>query len=1072
MKIRLLPLLLALSTGLLAQTEKKEKKLSTTTNNALSFRGVGPAFTSGRVADIAVNPNNTSEYYVAAASGGVWKTQNHGTTFTSVFDDQSSYSIGCVTISPHNTNEIWVGSGENNNQRSVGYGDGVYKSTDGGKSWKNVGLKSSEHIGMIAIHPENPNTIYVAAYGPLWSSGGERGIYKSENGGESWNKILDVSEHTGFNEIHIHPTNPDVLYATAHQRRRHVWTYVSGGPESALYKSTNGGKDWTKLENGLPDGDKGRIGIAIPPKMPNRIYAMIEGHGTYRSDNNGASFSKLNDHESSGNYYVELVADPVNPDKVYSMETFMKVSTDAGKSWQNVPDNDMHVDHHCLWINPKNNEQMIVGNDGGLYETYDGASNWSFKPNLPITQFYKVSLSNDEPFYYIYGGTQDNFSLGGPSNTINQHGISNSDWFVTNTGDGFETQVDPMNPNIIYAQSQYGGLVRLDRESGESIGISPMPLNLKEAYRYNWDAPLLISPHNNKTLYFAANRVFKSTDMGNNWKVISPDLSQQVDRHTLPVMGKIQSVDAISYDRSTTNYGNITALDESPIKAGLLYVGTDDGLIQISEDGGANWRKVQSFSGVPANTYVNQITASPLNENVVFAAFNNHKNGDFKPYLLKSTDKGKTWTNISSNLPERGSVYCVLQDHISENLLFTGTEFGVFYSIDGGSEWIQLKSGLPTVGIRDMAIHKGENDLVLGTFGRGFYVLDDYSLLRSLNKDVIQEDFTVFPASSGLVYEEASPLGYPGKGFQGASYYTAPNAEQGVAIYYFLKKAPKSLKSKRQSKEKELLKAKQSLTYPHIDSLRAEDREEKSYLLFVIIDDESKNEVRRFTKSASSGFNRVYWDGRLSSNVDNNDRNAPLTNANTMAFALPGRYFTEVYLFENEEAKKIGTSASFELKWLNKNPFVGDREEVLAFQQSIEAARKKYTYTEKLLKKLKNENVQISANVRNTPGADLSQLKALRQKHISLLNMEVRLYGDPALKERYFETPPSLANRLYNALYNSYYTTTAPTQQLRSNIELVDTQMDEITAVLEEIQSAQDAIQRKVEKAGGPAWID
>ena len=650
------------SISISAQDEKNDKKpIEKVGLSALKFRSVGPAVTSGRIADIAVNPEDYSEYYVATASGGVWKTNNHGTTFTPIFDGQGSYSIGCVTLDPNNANVVWVGTGENNNQRSVAYGDGLYKSEDGGKSWKKKGLENSEHIGMIAINPENSNEVYVAAYGPLWSSGGDRGIYKTTDGGENWENILEVSEHTGFNEIHMDPRDPNVLYATAHQRRRHVWTYLSGGPESAIYKSTDGGKNWNKLSKGIPGDDKGRIALAIAPSNPDVVYAMIEGHGVYRSDDRGASFNFKDKYNTSGNYYVELVPHPHNENIVYSMDTWMHVSIDGGKSFKRVPESAKHVDNHCLWINPKNPNQMIAGCDGGIYETYDKAKTWSFKPNLPVTQFYKVTVDNTSPFYNIYGGTQDNFSLGGPARTKNANGISNADWFVTNTGDGFESAIDPKDPNIIYAQAQYGGLVRFDKRSGESVGIKPSPNKGEAAYRYNWDAPLFISPHNHKRLYFAANKVFRSDDQGNNWKVISGDLSQQIDRHKLPLMGKIWSVDAISYDRSTSNFGNIVALDESPLMENLLYAGTDDGLIHITENAGTNWSKVESFTGVPKNTYVNMLIASKHDVNTVFAAFNNHKNGDFKPYLLKSTDKGKSWQNISGNLPEKGSVYAVFK---------------------------------------------------------------------------------------------------------------------------------------------------------------------------------------------------------------------------------------------------------------------------------------------------------------------------------------------------------------------------------------------------------------------------
>jgi photosystem II stability/assembly factor-like uncharacterized protein len=431
---------------------KKELIFTETTYSALKFRSVGPALVSGRISDIAVNPKNAYQWYIAVASGGVWKTDNAGTTFYPIFDGQSSFSIGCVTLDPTNENVVWVGSGENNNQRSVAYGDGVYKSEDGGKSWNNVGLKNSEHIGMIAIHPTNGNVVFVAAYGPLWSKGGERGIYKTVDGGKTWKQVLFVSENTGFNEVHIDPKNPNTLYATAHQRRRHEWTYLSGGPESAIYKSTDGGETWNKLTNGLPSGDKGRIGMAVSPVNSDYLYAIVEGskedRGFYKSTNRGASWEKQSGHNTSGNYYSEIVADPINVDKVYSLDTYTQVTLDGGKTFKYVGEKNKHVDNHALWIDPNNTQHMLMGCDGGLYETWDNCAHWNFKPNLPITQFYRVTVDNATPFYNIYGGTQDNNTLGGPSRTISASGIVNSDWFITVGGDGFTAKVDPKDPTL------------------------------------------------------------------------------------------------------------------------------------------------------------------------------------------------------------------------------------------------------------------------------------------------------------------------------------------------------------------------------------------------------------------------------------------------------------------------------------------------------------------------------------------------------------------------------------------------------------------------------------------------
>lgn len=1070
---KLFTLILGLCFLLINGQDKKTKSdLEKVGLSALKFRSIGPAFTSGRIADIAVNPNNYSEYYVATASGGVWKTENHGISYYPIFDGQGSYSIGCITIDPNNSNVIWVGSGENNNQRSVAYGDGLYKSLDAGKSWKKVGLEKSEHIGMVAINPKNSDIVYVAAYGPLWSSGGDRGIYKTEDGGATWTNILDVSEHTGFNEIHMDPRDPNVLYATAHQRRRHVWTYLSGGPESAIYKTTDAGKTWNKLSSGIPSGDKGRIALAISPSNPDRIYAMVEGHGVYRSDDRGASFNFKNKYNTSGNYYVELVPHPTNADIVYSMDTWMNFSTDGGSSFQRVAEKSKHVDNHCLWINPKDPSQMISGCDGGLYETYDNAANWHYKPNLPVTQFYKVAVDNDLPFYNVYGGTQDNFSLGGPSRTKNAHGITNSDWFVTNTGDGFESAIDPIDPNIVYAQAQYGGLVRFDKKSGESVGIKPSPGKNEPAFRYNWDAPLLISPHNNKRLYFAANKVFRSDDQGTNWRVISKDLSQQIDRHTLPLMGKIWSVDAIAYDRSTSNYGNIVALDESPLQENLLYAGTDDGLIHVSENAGGDWKKLENFPGIPKNTYVNMLVCSKHDKNTIFAVFNNHKNGDFKPYILKSNNKGTSWQNISSNLPDNAAAYCLMQDPINKNLLFVGTEYAVHFSIDGGNSWRKLGSGLPTIAVRDMDIQERENDLILATMGRGFYILDNYSLLRKLADSIIEKPIHIFPIKDGLSFMEAAPLGYGGVGFQGASFYTESNPSPGVNFDIYIKESSESLKAQRQKDEKEKIKNNENPNYPSPEELRAEDREEASYLIFTI-KDEGGNEIVRFTKSHSTGINRINWDGRLSSNSYLSTGGKPQTNPFGANLALPGKYSVSIHSSSDGIIKPMIENVGFTLNWLEDHSLMTkNRPGLMEFQSDIEDTRRKITAISGFKKELKDRIKNLKANTRNTPGADLKLLERLRKLEYSIDKIEEKLNGDNSLSSRNFDTPPSLLNRMNSTVWNSYYSTSEPTGEQKKNLNIVKEEIEAIHFELNTLKTECDEINNILIKAGAPYLND
>ncbi|MBC7861637.1 MAG: glycosyl hydrolase, partial [Bacteroidia bacterium] len=848
------------------EAEKKSTLQTEGTYSAFKWRSIGPSVTSGRVGDIAVNPKNKSEYYVVGASSGVWKTENNGITFSPVFDSYGSYSIGCISIDPSNPNVVWVGTGENNNQRSVAYGDGLYKSEDAGKSWKKVGLEKSEHIGRISIDPTNGDIVYVAAYGPLWNAGGERGIYKTTDGGKTWKQALSISENTGCNDVLIDPNHTNIIYAAAHQRRRHEWTYISGGPESGIYKSTDAGTTWDKLSNGLPASETGRIGLAMSPVNSDLLYAIVEANGDdkgfYRSADRGASWEKRSEWATAGNYYQEIIPDPKNADKVFSLDTWAQVTTDGGKSFKGMGEKHKHVDNHALYIEPENTNHMLMGCDGGLYETYDAAKTWQFKTNLPFTQFYRVTTDNSLPFYNVYGGTQDNNSLGGPSRTISSSGIINTDWFVTVGGDGFKSLVDPTDPNIIYSEWQYGGLIRYDKKSGEVVDIKPQEKKDETANRWNWDAPLLISNFSNKRLYFASQRVYRSDDHGNTWKEISGDLSKGLDRNKIPVMGKIWSMDAVAKNQSTSFYGNITSLCESPKNENLIFAGTDDGLIQITSDNGGSWTKISSFAGVPDQSFVQNIVASQHNENIVYACFNNHRQGDFKPYLMKSNDKGKTWSNISNNLPARGSVYCITEDFVNPDLLFCGTEFGIYFTLDGGKSWMKFMNGLPLTSVREIAIQKRETDLVIATFGRGFYVMDDYSPLQKLKNEDFEKKATILPVKDGLVFNQSVPFGHKGKSFQGESFFQTDNPPIGATITWFLKDDYKTIKEKRKASEKEKAKNKQEIFYPSADSLRLEDREEAPYVL-ILITDIQDNTVRQLKQPAKKGLYRTVWDGRF-----------------------------------------------------------------------------------------------------------------------------------------------------------------------------------------------------------------
>lgn len=1038
-------LFLALTVSIMSFSQKKtseDSKFKSSTFSGLSFRSIGPALTSGRIADIAVHPEKPHVYYLAVASGGVWKTENSGTTFNPIFDSEGSYSIGCVTIAPSNPNTVWVGTGENNNQRSVAYGDGVYKSTDGGKSWKNMGLENSEHIGMIAIHPEDENVVYVAAYGPLWSAGGDRGIYLTKDGGETWEKILEVSEHTGFNEIHMDPRDPELLYATAHQRRRHVFTYIDGGPESAIYRSTDGGQNWNKLTKGLPSGDVGRIGMDISPANPDVVYAIIkatEGGGFFRSTDRGESWEKRSNYQTSGNYYQEIVCDLEDVNKVYSMNTWLHHTEDGGKTFVKTGEKSKHVDNHCMWIDPHNTDHWRVGCDGGLYETWNAAGDWKYYPNLPITQFYKVAVDNDTPFYNVYGGTQDNNTQGGPSQTLSQNGIMNSDWYITNGGDGFEPQIDPTDPNIVYGQAQYGWLVRYDKKSGERVAIQPQPKKGDDAFRWNWDAPLLISPHNHKRLYFAANVVFKSEDRGNSWERISGDLTRQIDRNQLEVMGRVWEPEAVMKNRSTSIYGNIVAMDESPLVEGLLYVGTDDGLIQISENGGDSWTKYESFSGVPARTYVNALIASQHDENTVYAVFNNHKNGDFKPYVLKSTNRGKSWTSIASNLPERGSVYTLAEDHVNKDLLFVGTEFGCFFTNDGGANWIQLKSGIPTVAIRDIAIQRRENDLVLASFGRSFYILDDYSPLRYADEEILAKEAHIFPIGDALLYIQDNRIGGRGKGSMGETFFTTPNPEFGATFTYFMGDTLLTRKEKRQKEHKQARKEERDIRYPSLEEFRAEDREEDPYLLFVIRN--SGDEIiRKIKAGTTSGIKRITWNLRHTTTSPIKLKEQELgrySSPDEGMLALPGEYTVQMYKNVDGEFTALTEPQSFIVKPLNNQTLLAkDKSEVLAFQKDVAELDRSLSGTKKLYSESKEKLEYIETAVVKYPAAPLSMMDDIKRLKDELYEVRLTIWGDNTRSSREMETLPGLSSRLGYVGYSSWWNTAEPTGTAREQFQI------------------------------------
>ena len=1044
----------------------------------LAFREIGPAIASGRVGDFAVDPRDKSHYYVAVASGGVWETRNAGVTYQPVFDGEGSYSIGCVTLAPADPDIVWVGSGENNSQRSVSYGDGVYRSLDGGQSWKNMGLERSLHIGRILVHPTDSDVVYVAAMGPLWGPGGDRGVYKSTDGGESWELVLEIDENTGAVDLVLDPSDPDVLYASTYQRRRHTWTLINGGPGSGIHKSTDGGRSWTRLAGGLPSVDLGRIGLAVAPKQPGTVYAIIEAAqgkgGFFRSVNGGMTWQKMSDYVAgSPQYYNELVADPVNPDRVYSMDTFLQVTEDGGRTWTRLSVRSKHVDDHALWIDPTDTDHLLAGCDGGIYESFDRGQNWRFMPNLPVTQFYRVAVDYAEPFYNVYGGTQDNNTIGGPSRTTLAHGASNREWFFLLGGDGFEPAADYTNPDIVYCQWQYGALNRYDRSSGETLYIQPAA-DEGEVLKWNWNSALLISPHDHQRLYYCCQKVFRSDDRGHSWTRLSGDLSRGEDRNLKPVMDRVWGVDSVAKNNSTSFYGSIITFNESPLREGLLFAGTDDGLIQVSRDGGTTWVKTASFKGVPDECYVSDIEPSRFEENVVYASFDNHKRDDFKPYLLKSTDHGKSWKSVAGDLPERGTVHTIALDEADPQLLFVGTEFGVFFTRDGGEHWKQLKAGLPVIAVRDLEIQRREHDLVAATFGRGFYILDDYTPLRNLTAAALEQDAAIFPVKEALIYNPATPNGSSGKGHQGDSFYLAENPPFGAVITYRLKEGLESLQEARRKAEQEKFKAAEPVHYPDWDDLRAEDRE-KDPAIVITVRDAAGEVVRRLGGPAGAGFHRVAWDLRypdLASpvNLKRSGPETPWDDVPAGPFAPPGTYSVTVSQRVRGVETQLAGPVSFTTRLLGNNQLqTPDFAASVAFQQEAAELFRAVQGAGRTMREAQDKLDHMRQAIHDTPGLDRALLDRVDALDVRLADLGIVMSGDRTITSRSEPATPDLRERVGEVMWGTRSITSAPTATHRKHLEVAAAQF---VPLLEELRGMVDgeipALEKTLEDAGAP----
>lgn len=1064
----------------LISQDKPEEILSDAAFSGLQLRSIGPAFMSGRIADIAIHPEDPNTWIVGVGSGGVWKTINAGTTWKPVFDEQKVYSIGCVSYDTRNPNIVWVGTGENVGGRHVSFGDGIYKSEDGGDSWTNMGLKKSEHISKIITHPDNSDILWVAAQGPLWAKGGERGVYKSTDGGKTWKQTLGDQEWIGATDLVIDPRNPNRLYAATWQRHRNIAAYMGGGPGTALYRSEDAGETWIKLEKGLPTSNMGKIGLAISHQEPDVLYAVIEldrtSGGVWKTTNRGASWTKQSDMVSGGtgpHYYQELYTCPHNYDRLYLMDYNARISDDGGKTWRAMNEQHKHGDNHALAFRMDDPDYLLIGTDGGVYETFDLCKTWKFFGNLPITQFYKLAVDDSEPFYYIYGGTQDNNTQGGPSRTDNFHGIRNSDWFITLFGDGHQPATEPGNPDIIYSQWQQGNIVRVDRTTGEMIYIKPVNAPDEDYERYNWDAPILVSPHSPTRIYFGSQRLWRSDNRGDSWTALSPDLTRNQERITLPIMGKTWSWDAAWDLGAMSTYNTITSISESPLQEGLIFTGTDDGIIQITTDGGANWKKIEvgRLPGVPRTAYVNDIKADLHDVNTVYIALDNHKFGDFKPYLLKSTDQGNSWKSIASNIPGSDLVWRIVQDHVSPNLLFIGTEFGIYFSIDSGAKWIKLKGGVPTISFRDLAIQKRENDLVGASFGRSFYVFDDYSVLREVSEEKLKQEAALFSTRKAWWYKAKPVLGFGEKGSQGSSYFTAKNPPFGAVFTYHLAESYQTKEEMRKKSEKELTEKKQDPTFPGWDALDEEINEEKPKVWLTIKDSDGRV-VRKLEGPTKKGFHRVSWDLGMASKSAIEIGGIPSGGGffSTNYMVAPGTYTVSLSKEVDGVVTSLSDEKSFEVARLREGALPGATPaETVAFWKRINQSsgilsslRLELKHTQEHIDAMEKALAQTDSY----PGELDNEINRLKRE---VRNLERKLRGNSAKNEVGEKQDIGPGGRLNNASFGTSFSTYGPTPMHIQNLELAESAISDIRQNLTDlVQGDLKKLTEALKKAGAP----
>ncbi len=1041
------------------------------------MRSIGPALMGGRIADIAIHPSDRNTWYVGVGSGGVWKTMNSGVTWSPVFDDETSYSIGCVRIDPTRPDVVWVGTGEAVSGRHVAWGDGVYKSLDAGTSWTRMGLERSEHVSDILIDPRDGDTVYVAAEGPLWSSGGERGLYKTTDGGATWDRVLHVDDDTGVTSAVFAPDDPDTIYAATYQRRRRVWSFLGGGPGSGIHVSNDAAATFTRIETGLPKGEMGRIGLAITPADASVVYATIEAadekeRGFYRSTTRGRAWERRNEYLSGGtgpHYYQELFASPTDADRVYQVDVFLHVTTDGGTTFRRLETGrNKHSDNHVVWVDPADGRHLIVGCDAGLYETFDEGAAWRHVSNLPISQFYRVAVDNSVPFTNVLGGAQDLGTLRGPMRSLHLDGVRNQDWMVVLGSDGYQVAFDPDDDRISYLEAQCGDVMRHDTSTMELRDIRPGPAAGEPPERWNWDTPILISPHRAETIYVASQRLWRSDDRGDSWTPISGDLTSDRNRYVLPIGARVTSVDSVFDTLAMSLYCTITVVVESPVVAGLLYVGTDDGLLHVTEDGGATWLRMAQPDGLPSTAFVNDIEASQHDADVVIVAADDHKSGDFTPYLFESRDRGRSWTSLRGDLPDDTIVWAVEQDHERADLLFVGAERGVHVSVDGGSHWHRLTKDMPTIAVRDLAIQRRDDDLVAATFGRGFYVLDDYSALRSL-ADRLDEPVALCPVRDAWWYVPYQPMQAPGQPTLGSTAFRTPNPEFGATFTYHLAADIETSKGARRTAEKAADAAGDDIGFPGWEVLRTE-RLESTPAVVLRVSTAAGEVVRMLPTELEAGLHRTTWDLRLPPpdpiSLEPEPFRAPWDRPPVGNLAPPGRYAVDIVRLDTGGAPEV--LAGPELFEVRPIPAVASSPaDDSEFRLATGDLARRVAGAVKQLERLRERLRHVRATILVTPAA-ASLLEPADAAAHDLDAVAIRLVSDVDRMRLSEATAPSIRDLVDRVVRLHGQTTGPPTRTQRDAIERAALEFDEVEVGLDQTAAEIDAITAQLDEAGGP----